>query len=583
MRRYAAAALLLGTLSGCFNLDTGPESGGYRPLQAQGAGPPTVPGMQGPNGLPVPMAAPYKYNPPVDMYAAQEMMRHTVPLNMVQMNGPGGVPGMPPTVMPNGGILSPPGMPFAPGAPSGGSVNPTSLQTITPGPGTSQSNGSTGDIQLAQFALNPAAAGVHNSGQRTQVRFTKPIGMQVSWFAQAPDGRPIYSPTPIDTPGKYNFVQGARYRLKLTNIPGRPGLELYPTLEVAVANHKAEAFLAHSNVPVEFTEEDFKQVAEGNYLVKVIYLPDPQFQDVAGTGTDEILSTRLEPGQDPLQEALRRGSILLVIRMGNIDQEAPNTPPLSQPGPAAGPPMAVPGLPPGAPGGPGMPQHLRFGPTMPGVLPSPVQQPYWGFPPPAGNGPGPNGPAPNGAGLPPGGLPPGLIPPVGPVPPVGPTPPFGPMPPFGPLGPVPPMGPTAPMGPLGPVPPMGPLGPVPPIGPLGPVPPMGPTVPFGPVGPAPTFNPVAPQSPIPPVGPGVPSIPGNVPPSVPPSAPNALPGKAPVSSTTPEPTNPVTPASNVSSAMPFTPTVVTPVSATESSSTVTPAVPALPAVPSLQK
>jgi hypothetical protein len=461
MRRYAAAALLLGTLSGCFNLDTGPETGGVRPLTAQGAGPPTVPGFQGPYGQPVPMAAPYSYNPPRDVFAAQDMLRHSIPMSQVQMNGPTMVPGMPPTAMPAGGIMTPPGMPAAPGVPGGGTVNPTSLQPMMPGPGSANAGGSSGDIMLAQFQLNPASAGVPPAGQRTQVRFTQPVGMQVSWYGVGPDGRPMYSPTPIDTPGKYNFLQGARYRLKLTHIPGRPGLELYPTLEVAVANHKAEAFLAHSNVPVEFTEEDFKQVAAGNYLVKVIYLPDPNFQDVAGTGTDEILSTRLEPGQDPIQEALRRGSVLLVIRMGNIDQEAPNTPPLSQPGAAVPPgapgiPPGGPGMPPGLhgvpPGVPGVPPGIpganqQFGPTMPGVLPSPVQQPYWGFPPPAGHAPPPQVPL---------GPPPGQLVPMAPV---------APLAPIGPVGPPAPLGPPAPPAPPGPVAPPAPLGPVPPIGP----------------------------------------------------------------------------------------------------------------------
>src|SRR5206468_5913948 len=138
--------------------------------------------------------------------------------------------------------------------------------------------------------------------------------------------------------------------------------------------------LAHSAVPVEFTNEDFKQIAEGNYVIKVIYLPDPQFQDVAGTGTDEILSTRLEPGADPIQEALRRGSILLVIRMGNVDQEAPNTPPLSNGG-------NVPQQ------GPFMPPHgMQFGPAVPSPGVPPVQLPFWGMP----------GMMPKGQGLPPG-------------------------------------------------------------------------------------------------------------------------------------------------------------------------------------
>src|SRR5207237_10478868 len=185
------------------------------------------------------------------------------------------------------------------------------------------------------------------SAQRTQMRFSSPTGMKIAWFAQGPDGRPGFSNVPLEAPARYNFPQGAIYRLKISNIEGRPGLEVYPTMEVVPCNPKTEAFLAHSAVPIDFTNEDFKQVAEGNYLVKVIYLPDPQFQDVAGTGTDEILSTRLDPGADPIQEALRRGSILVVVRMGNVDQEAPNTPPLNAPGQHAGLPGA--GLPGGGP------------------------------------------------------------------------------------------------------------------------------------------------------------------------------------------------------------------------------------------
>src|SRR4029077_20639521 len=129
----------------------------------------------------------------------------------------------------------------------------------------------------------------------------------------------------------------AIYRLKLGNIEGRPGLEVYPTMEVVPTNPKTESFLAHSSVPVEFTPDDFKQIAEGSYVVKVIYLPDPQFQDAASTGTEEILSTRLEPGVDPIAEAMRRGSILLVVRLGNVDQEAPTTPPLGAGAPGANP------------------------------------------------------------------------------------------------------------------------------------------------------------------------------------------------------------------------------------------------------
>lgn len=204
--------------------------------------------------------------------------------------------------------------------------------------------------------------------QRTQVRFGRPSGMKVAWFTQTAEGRGAFSQVPTDTPGRYNFPQGAIYRLKLSNIDGRAGLEVYPTIEVFPTTPKSESFLAHSSVPVDFTPDDFKQIAEGSYVVKVIYLPDPAFQDVASTGTEEILSTRLEPGVDPIQEAIRRGTILLVVRMGNIDQEAPNTPPLNT----------------AAPGGAGPNPIMNFGPTTSGQTPNSMVP----FGPTGGGGPG---------------------------------------------------------------------------------------------------------------------------------------------------------------------------------------------------
>jgi hypothetical protein len=39
----------------------------------------------------------------------------------------------------------------------------------------------------------------------------------------------------------------------------------------------------------------------------------------------------LEPGADPIAEACKRGSILAVVRVGNIDLEAPNTPSMDAP------------------------------------------------------------------------------------------------------------------------------------------------------------------------------------------------------------------------------------------------------------
>ena len=181
-----------------------------------------------------------------------------------------------------------------------------------PGPG----------VQQAAYAPLMGAGGM-GSGAMTeamdvQVLFARPEAMQVSF-----DANGAYDSTPIITPGRQNFSQGGIYRLKVTGIPGREGTELYPTLEIGPPSRQTSAFLAHNAIPIQLTEEDFDQVLSGNFVTKVIYLPEPDFQELALAGVETLVSTRLDPGLDPIVEADRRGAILAVVRIGNKDMEIP--------------------------------------------------------------------------------------------------------------------------------------------------------------------------------------------------------------------------------------------------------------------
>ena len=154
----------------------------------------------------------------------------------------------------------------------------------------------------------------------SQVGFIGPDGMQIRWDASASGG---FDSQPLVAPGRQDFPQGAIYRLKLTDIPGREGIELYPSLEIAPVTPRTAAYLAHNTVPFQLTEEDLDQVTTGNFVTKVVYLPDAEYQELAVAGVETLVSTRLDPGCDPVVEADRRGSILAVIRIGNKDLEAP--------------------------------------------------------------------------------------------------------------------------------------------------------------------------------------------------------------------------------------------------------------------
>lgn len=182
-----------------------------------------------------------------------------------------------------------------------------------PGPGVLQ-------MAYAMEAPPPAVAAT------SQIRFMGPDGMQIGW--QIPTG---YAENQLTAPGRYNFNQGFIYRLKLTAIPGREGPALYPTLQVYPVHPATEAYLSHNSVPIVLTDEDLQQVDSNNFVTKVIYLPDPQHQDLAIPGAEVLVSTRLDPGIDPIAEADRRGTIMAVLRVGNMDLETGN----DQPGEAA--------------------------------------------------------------------------------------------------------------------------------------------------------------------------------------------------------------------------------------------------------
>ncbi len=159
-------------------------------------------------------------------------------------------------------------------------------------------------------------AGGPFSTQTSQIRFIGPAGMGIGW--QINGG---FAEEQLTAPGRYNFNQGATYRLKLTNVPDRAGMVLYPTLQVYMSQPTTDAYLSHNPIPIQLTDEDIDQVDANNFVTKVIYLPDAEHQELAIAGVETLVSTRLDPGVDPVREASRRGSIMAVIRIGNMDLE----------------------------------------------------------------------------------------------------------------------------------------------------------------------------------------------------------------------------------------------------------------------
>lgn len=202
--------------------------------------------------------------------------------------------------------------------PGVGGPGPGVLHAI--GGGMMQGGGPGGGVMTTMGMYGAGCAAPMGAGATSQIAFLGVEGGEVAWDIS---GQGMFDSVPLVMPGRQNFLQGAIYRLKLTNLPDRPGVELYPTLEVAPVTPRTDAYLAHAPIPVQFTDEDLDQILSGNFVTKVIYLPDPEFQELALAGVETLVSTRLDPGVDPISEADRRGSIMAILRVGNLDLQLP--------------------------------------------------------------------------------------------------------------------------------------------------------------------------------------------------------------------------------------------------------------------
>jgi hypothetical protein len=152
--------------------------------------------------------------------------------------------------------------------------------------------------------------GCRSQAPRTvQVEFREPEGGKVSVFAA---DKGVWGAA-MTMPALCNLADENLYRLRLTDLPNQAGVTIYGRLKV----ERQTDFTIDSAVPLPITRDDIEQAKSNVQVVKVIYLPDEKHAvyQIAGA-TTSIVSTRLEPGKDAVEEAKKQGTVLLVLRLG---------------------------------------------------------------------------------------------------------------------------------------------------------------------------------------------------------------------------------------------------------------------------
>ncbi len=147
------------------------------------------------------------------------------------------------------------------------------------------------------------------------VRFQGPKGVRVDILGPMPEPVPVGDNHGLAT---YGLKVGVGYQLRLSNLPGREGVELFPVVEVLGHLHRpANVDPARYPLRIQFTEADFEDVARGGRLVtQVVYLENPDEALPVHLPKDEIPVVSLNPAEDPMKVALALGRPMALVRIG---------------------------------------------------------------------------------------------------------------------------------------------------------------------------------------------------------------------------------------------------------------------------
>jgi len=116
---------------------------------------------------------------------------------------------------------------------------------------------------------------------------------------------------------KAGMLIGEVYRFKISGIPQRQGFEVFPTVEVINRLYAPDGKQSQFPIPVQFAQEDLEAALNGGFIIRVVYLEDPQnatpLREIPGEQTVYDVGQL----QDPLQEADRLGRPMAIIRLGS--------------------------------------------------------------------------------------------------------------------------------------------------------------------------------------------------------------------------------------------------------------------------
>jgi len=184
-----------------------------------------------------------------------------------------------------------------------------------------------GQVPLYTEKLNPGTIGqFQNLKGRGIPGYSQPIQMVL------PEGAHVSAVVGGDfteeapAPQTYGCLIGAVYRFRVTQIPFRPGAELYPSVEVIDRTYPPPGLELQFPIPVHITQEELQYALEGKFVTRVIYLENPRTAIPNAYEPGFQPWFEVEPGTDPIVTADSLGRPVAILRLGSRRPTAEDVP-----------------------------------------------------------------------------------------------------------------------------------------------------------------------------------------------------------------------------------------------------------------
>lgn len=143
------------------------------------------------------------------------------------------------------------------------------------------------------------------------VRVQLPSSGTITFYSPQPPGA-----IPLPAPAQAGLLVGGVYRVRVSDLPEFPGLELYPTIEVTDRLHPPAGREEEFPIPVEITREELDAVRQDRMVTKVIYLERPQIASALNVEPGGLLTYDLPAAANLLDAADQLGRPVAILRLG---------------------------------------------------------------------------------------------------------------------------------------------------------------------------------------------------------------------------------------------------------------------------